>query len=72
MIPEAQATVDMTTVYYILGFMIVSNLGVIVTIVIALVKGVYHYAQVASKADALHDRVDRMQDTLERLLSKDD
>lgn len=64
--------VDLSGVYIIVGFLIVSNIGTIVTTVIALVKGVYRFAEVAGMTKALHQRVDRLENVIDKLMSKDD
>lgn len=64
--------IDLSGVYIIVGFLIISNIGTIVTTVIALVKGVYRFAEVAGAVRALHQRVDRLEKVLDKLLSKDD
>ena len=63
---------DLNGVYIIVGFLIISNIGTIVTTVIALVKGVYRFAEVAGMAKALHQRVDRLEKVIDKLLSTDD
>lgn len=48
-------------VYYILGFMILTNLGTIVTIIGAAFRVVWKFAVLTTKVDALHRRVDLLE-----------
>lgn len=63
---EAQSNLDLSAVYAVVGFLIVSNLGVIVTIIVALFKGVYKFALVESKTIALHERLDSLEDRISK------
>lgn len=71
--------IDLSGVYIIVGFLIISNIGTIVTTVIALVRGVYRFAIVESKTEALHKRqdeanekVNRLETLIHQLMRKDD
>lgn len=49
------------SVYYVLGALIIMNLGVIVTVIGAVFKVVYNYAVLTTTVKALHKRTDRLE-----------
>lgn len=53
-------------VYYILGIIIITNLGTIVTIIGAAFRVVWKFAVLTTKVDALHRRVDDLEDRRKR------
>lgn len=60
-IPVAQAAQIPDSVYTILGIIILTNLGVIVTVIGAAFRVVYKFAVLETKTNALHRRVDDLQ-----------
>ena len=62
MTPEvAQAASIPDSVYTILGIIILTNLGVIVTVIGAAFRVVYKFAVLETKTNALHRRMDDLQ-----------
>lgn len=63
MLPPLDQTAQLPDSFYtILGVIIVSNLGVIVTMIGAAFRLVYKFAILEGKTDALHRRVDKIED----------
>lgn len=59
--PAAQAASIPDSFYTILGIIIITNLGVIVTVIGAAFRVVYKFAVLETKTNALHRRVDDLQ-----------
>lgn len=55
-----------SSVYYVLGALIFTNLGALVTIVGYVLKFVYNFAVLETKVNALHRRMDKGDDDGER------
>ena len=52
---------DIKTLYYILGFMVFTNLGAIGTVIITGFRVVYNYAVLTTTVKALHERLDKLE-----------
>ena len=59
--PVSQAANIPDSVYTILGIIILTNLGVIVTVIGAAFRLVYKWAVLETTTKALHKRVDRLE-----------
>lgn len=54
------AQVDLSNLYYIIGTLVVMNLGTIITIIVALVKFAFNLGKFTAKFDKLKEDVDAL------------
>jgi hypothetical protein len=55
-----------TSIYVAVGFLIITNLGTIVTVIGAAFKIVYNYAVLETTTKALHKRLDSIEDRINK------